>query len=112
VREITDDGATILKFLNDVMDGSVPKARVADRVAAARELGDRLWGRAVAAVELSGPGGGALQVDSSRLDAMSDDELRQLASQREVLIQQRERMLRLLEAQQVPAPAEDGPDGG
>jgi hypothetical protein len=110
IAERTEDGATLIEFLVDVLEGREAKAKVADRLEAARLLADRLWGKAVASLEVSGLGGSPVG-DDSPLSGLSIEELRQLASQREVLIQQRERLLRLLESQQQPA-ALAPPSGG
>jgi hypothetical protein len=114
IKERTLEGQLMIDFLVAVVTGEEP-GKPADRLEAARLLMERLWGKAVAAVELSGPGGQPLG-DASPLSGLSIEELRALASQREVLIQQRERLLRLLEShQQTPAlapPSGDAPDGG
>jgi hypothetical protein len=122
IRGKTEDGATLIAFLVDVLEGREPKAKVADRLKAARLLMDRLWGKPMQSLERSGPGGGPLQVSHGRrnLDSLTTEELRALASQREVLIQQRERLLAImeaqgiqpLEAQQPPSLEGDAPDGG
>jgi hypothetical protein len=115
IREKTRDGAELVDFLVKVVTGKEPRAKVSDRLEAASLLMDRAWGKPMQAVELSGPGGGPVQ-GSNSLAELSIEELRLLASQREVLIQQRERLLRLLEAQQqAPAlapPSGGAPDGG
>ena len=51
VRELVgDDGDEIVRFMFDVM--SNPKARMADRIEAARWLGDRGFGRSVQPIDL------------------------------------------------------------
>ncbi len=45
VRELTNDGRDVVKFLISVMKGRVKEARVADRMKAAVELLDRGFGR-------------------------------------------------------------------
>lgn len=65
VRELvaakTRDGATIVATLVEVMTDR--DARGSERVAAARELGDRLWGSAPKSIEHTGKGGGPIAVD-------------------------------------------------
>ena len=94
LQGITQDGATILKFLASVMDGKVKGARVTDRVAAARELADRLWGKPVAAVEITGRDGAPIRTESimAHVDTAT---LRQLVALRD-------QMLALAMAAQVP----------
>jgi hypothetical protein len=45
VRELTNDGRDVVRFLISVMKGRVKEARVADRMKAAVELLDRGFGR-------------------------------------------------------------------
>ena len=85
IKDITQDGATILKFLASVMDGKVKGARVTDRVAAARELADRLWGKPVAAVEITGKDGQPIRTESimANVDTAT---LRQLVALRDQML--------------------------
>mgnify|MGYP001558460954 CR=1 FL=1 len=99
VRNLTHDGIDALDVIIHIMQTS---KRETVRLSAANALLDRGWGKPVAAVELSGPGGGPLEMASNAFAGMSTDDLRLLVAQREVLIAQRERLLTLIEAGQTP----------
>ena len=45
IREETDDGLLAVRFLVDLMDAQIEGAKIADRLAAARELLDRGFGK-------------------------------------------------------------------
>ena len=38
VRDITDNGRTIIRVFADIMDGKIPEATLSDRIDAAREI--------------------------------------------------------------------------
>ena len=54
VREMTDDGREVVKFLMSVMKGRVKTAKVADRMKAAVELLDRGYGKPRSSASMSG----------------------------------------------------------
>ena len=51
VRRETDDGLTVVRFLVEVMDSEVDGVKTTDRIAAARELLDRGFGKSFTAVD-------------------------------------------------------------
>ena len=51
VRRETDDGLTVVRFLVEVMDSEVDGVKITDRIAAARELLDRGFGKSFTAVD-------------------------------------------------------------
>lgn len=53
VREITDDGREVIKFLMSVMKGRIKTAKVADRMKAAVELLDRGYGKPRSSASMS-----------------------------------------------------------
>ena len=60
VSQLTGNGRKVIAFLVAVMEDTT--ARRQDRLRAAENLLDRLWGKAPASLELTGPGGGPLQM--------------------------------------------------
>ena len=58
IRRETDDGLTAVRFLTELMDGQVEGAKITDRLAAARELLDRGFGKPNAASVASASGDG------------------------------------------------------
>ena len=60
IRRETDDGLLAVRFLVDLMDAQVEGAKISDRLAAARELLDRGFGKPNAATSstMSGASGG------------------------------------------------------
>ena len=56
IRRETDDGLLAVRFLTDLMDGQVEGAKITDRLAAARELLDRGFGKPNAASVASASG--------------------------------------------------------
>lgn len=89
VRELVDVDE-LVDFLTRIMrgyplespDGSPPcYPRAVDRLAAARELSDRGWGKPPQSVELSGPAGGPIALTASPArdySRLTDEELTQL----------------------------------
>ena len=57
IRRETDDGLLAVRFLVDLMDAQVEGAKISDRLAAARELLDRGFGKPNAASASSAPSG-------------------------------------------------------
>ena len=53
VREMTDDGRDVIKFLMSVMKGRIKTAKVADRMRAAVELLDRGYGKPRSSASMS-----------------------------------------------------------
>lgn len=62
IRELTNDGEDVVQYFVDVFKGEHELSEK-HRHDAATWLADRLWGKAVASMELSGPDGGALTVE-------------------------------------------------
>ena len=69
IRRETDDGLLAVRFLVELMDGVVDGAKVTDRLAAARELLDRGFGKPNAAAASSASGASGDDSDSEREDA-------------------------------------------
>lgn len=100
IREKTEDGAAVVRVLVDVLEGREPRAKVADRIEAARLLMDRAWGRPLQAMELSGPDGGPIQ----SLNVMANVDTDTLHR----LVELRDQVL-ALQAQQLPTPDGNAP---
>ena len=69
VRRETDDGLSVVRFLVDMMDAEIEGAKTTDRLAAARELLDRGFGKPFTAVESSG---GSVEDDREASSALAE----------------------------------------
>ncbi len=95
IRDETREGAELVEFSLKVLRGKI-RASLKERQRARDWLADRGWGKAVQAIELSGPDGSPVQsVDLARL---SDEQLEQLRA--------------LVSAASTPAAAAEGDRGG
>ena len=77
VLQETDDGLRPVRFLMEVMDAEVEGVKMADRIAAAREILDRCWGKPFTAThgssEISGEADDASDVLVDRILRVIDE---------------------------------------